>query len=144
MVAPGRHGDPALLPWPVPENLACELAHDAVPISARRGDIVLLHKRAPHASMPNTSARTRWSLDLRFHPSDQPNDRPWFPAIKVRSADSATTVRDADEWRRRWDHAVANVVASGGLVPGRPRVAKRLAEDLLRDWNNGIYPRADA
>lgn len=41
----------------------------AVPIPVRMspGDALFFHKWAPHVSMPNTSTRIRYSMDLRFY-----------------------------------------------------------------------------
>ncbi len=139
--APGFHHDEQLLADPPPPEMVSALDVRAVAVPARRGDIVLLHKRTPHASAPNLGERTRWSLDLRFFPTGQPSDRPWYPSIPVASKDPSRVLRDAGQWRQLWDRAIANVVSTGQPLPGRPAFARLFAARLLEQWRRGEVPR---
>lgn len=139
-IAPRRHGN-GLLPWPFSDEFIAELETDGLPVPARRGDIILMDKHTPHASLPNASGRARWSFDLRYHPADQPTDRPWYPAIPVRSR-SGAVVSDAAVWRDRWEAARRALVADGRPLPGRPEWARPFAEDLISSWASGSFPRA--
>lgn len=139
VVAPRRHHD-GLLPWPFPDDLIVQLEDEGVPVPARRGDVILMDKRTPHASLPNVSGRARWSFDLRYHPSGEPTDRPWFPAIPVRSA-AGSAVRSAVAWRDRWEAARLALIESGQPIPGRAEWAQPFADAMVRSWTEGSYPR---
>ena len=43
------------------------------------GDVLLLNNIVPHRSLPNTSEGVRWSLDLRWQRTGEPNG---FEGIK--------------------------------------------------------------
>ncbi|MEM7535893.1 MAG: phytanoyl-CoA dioxygenase family protein [Chloroflexota bacterium] len=43
----------------------------AIPLPMKAGDIVLFNDRCIHKSTPNVSDHIRWSLDLRYQPTDQ-------------------------------------------------------------------------
>lgn len=141
VVVPGAHADRALLPWPVPTPIADRLDAEAVALPVRVGDVILLDKHLPHASLPNQGSGVRWSFDLRYHAADLPSDRPWFPSIVVRSSDESRVVRDVAEWRRRWDEARELLVASRQPVPGRPEHARMNADALIERWSRGDFPR---
>lgn len=89
-----------------------ELPADAVAndnlatVPAKRGDVLLIHRHCPHASLPNVSDQVRFSLDLRFHPAHQTSGREIFPSFIARSArapDSA--LADASQWAKMWRDA---------------------------------------
>lgn len=86
---------------------ADEVSQDNVAVvPARRGDLLLIHRHCPHASLPNTSDQLRFSLDLRFHPADQPSGRDVMPSFIARSrSDPARELADAAEWSRMWHEA---------------------------------------
>lgn len=78
----------------------------AVAVPAERGDILLIHRYCPHASLPNTSDRVRFSLDLRFHPRGQRSGREIFPSFIARSRSSpADDLSSAEEWTKSWKDA---------------------------------------
>ncbi len=86
--------DPALLPTTRP-----------VVLPARRGDLILLHGRTPHGSLPNSSDRVRWSLDLRWNDARKPCGRP-LPGLLVRSQQQQTTTHT--DWLEAWSAAKAD------------------------------------
>ena len=72
-------------------------------VPAKRGDILLINRYCPHASLPNTSDQLRFSLDLRFHPADQPSGRDMMPSFIARSRrDPSSEQSDPTAWTRMW------------------------------------------
>jgi len=72
MVCPGSHkngvaihcatdGNPG-----IPEQ---DLGETKVPLETSAGDVILMNKLLKHGSLPNTSKRLRFSLDLRYQPN---------------------------------------------------------------------------
>ncbi|MGW1811071.1 phytanoyl-CoA dioxygenase family protein [Streptomyces sp. NPDC002078] len=144
LVVPGRHHEERLLPWPMDADTVAGLEAEAVPLPVRLGDIVLLHKRTPHGSTVNRSPRLRWSFDFRYFPSDEPSDRPWFPAVVAASASSPElAATDADDWRRRWEEARDLFVNTHQMIPGRREFAQLVADSLIKRWESGDLPRLE-
>lgn len=137
VVAPGLHQRDELYLWPLNPEVLDELERAATPVPVAKGDIVLMNKRLPHASLPNRSGRARYSADLRFHPTSHPNDRPWWPAIPVRSADPTAVVRDAVAWRTMWEEAKWSLINAGQAVPGRGDWARSFAHQQVERWDAG-------
>jgi phytanoyl-CoA hydroxylase len=73
----------------------------AVPLSP--GDVLFLHRNTLHASLPNLSAGTRWSFDLRYNPMGQPTGRPVFPGFIARSRRRPEQeLSDPGAWAQLW------------------------------------------
>ncbi len=90
-----------------------------MPLPVKRGGIVLFHKHNLHSSLPNRSARLRWSADLRYHRAGQPSGRPAFPGFIARSqADPRRELRDPAVWRTLWENARTAILAGahGGVI----------------------------
>ncbi len=86
----------------LPDDVANERRVRVVP--AKRGDVLLIHRYCPHASLPNTSNQLRFSLDLRFHPAHQPSGRGIMPSFVARSrSDPSRELTDAEAWRNKWE-----------------------------------------
>ena len=80
------------------------------------GDILLMHRRTPHASHRNASDHVRWSFDLRYNPVGAPSGRSAFPGFVARSAaDPDSELRDPIAWTDLWLEARARV--SGAPMP---------------------------
>jgi phytanoyl-CoA hydroxylase len=138
VVVPGGHRAFPELSWPLTAEIVAELDAKAQPLPACKGDIVLLDKNVPHASIPNHSANVRWSFDLRYYPTPGPSDRPWFPSLEVCRSDGFETLSlDADDWKHRWEKVRQRFASSGVLVPGRPEYARAVAEQHIRRWSDG-------
>ena len=74
------------------------------------GDILLMHRRTPHASHSNNSEHVRWSFDLRYNPIGQATGRSAFPGFVARSRkDPASELRDPEAWTRLWLDARARL-----------------------------------
>lgn len=128
VVVPGGHRTHTTLNWPLTADVIAELDAAAVPLLVQRGDIVLMHKHLPHASLPNDSGAVRWSFDLRYYPTQDPSDRPWFPSLEVRRPEGLPQPRlDAAQWRARWEAVRSSFSEQARLVPGRPEYAQAVA-----------------
>lgn len=93
------------------------------PLPVERGGVILFHKHNIHSSLPNRSERLRWSLDLRYHPADQPSGRPAFPGFIARSRQQPDSeLRDASAWQQRWEDARLRIVRGEYEGP------------IFRDW----------
>ncbi len=87
-----------------------------VDLEMEAGDVLLMHRRTPHASHRNRSDHVRWSFDLRYNPTHQPSGRSAFPGFVARSAsDPAAELRDPLAWTDLWLEARARV--SGAPLP---------------------------
>jgi phytanoyl-CoA hydroxylase len=137
-IVPGGHTAPYPINWPVDPGVRKRLQEAAVAVPVCTGDIILLHKQVPHASLPNRSKRIRWSFDLRFFPAGSPSDRPWFPDLVVRHA-GVPTNPEADSWRRRWCEVRDQFARTQLPVPGRPEYARMIAEAHIRRWEADNY-----
>jgi ectoine hydroxylase-related dioxygenase (phytanoyl-CoA dioxygenase family) len=88
----------------LPGDVADAGTVDIVP--AKRGDILLIHRHCPHASLPNVSDQLRFSLDLRFHPAGQPSGRDVLPSFIARSrSDPSRELSDPEAWTEMWNAA---------------------------------------
>ena len=87
----------------------------------QEGDVVLMNQWCPHHSTSNFSNKCRWSMDVRYHVTDSPSGRDWFPATAVRSTDGNGLVSDPALWRQSWADAHA---------AGNPGIVHRISQDL--------------
>ena len=80
----------------------------------KRGDVLFLHRRTCHGSLPNISNKVRWSFDLRYNPIGQHTGRKAFPGFVARSrANPESELHDAAQWAASWDEAQRKIVAEG-------------------------------
>jgi ectoine hydroxylase-related dioxygenase (phytanoyl-CoA dioxygenase family) len=92
----------------IPESVASR--DDAVPLPTKRGDVIFLHKRTMHGSLPNVSEEIRWSFDLRYNPIGQETGRGAFPGFVARSRlRPETELHSRDEWEALWNAARAHL-----------------------------------
>ncbi len=140
-VVAAEHEDKKLLPWPMNQAVIDSLEERAIPLPVGLGDIVLLHKRAPHGSKLNQSSDVRWSFDFRYYPANQPTDRPWFPNIRVRSrSNPSSEIPDAGTWHASWEEARAMLASRKQPLPGRREFAQVVVDGMIRRWETGEYP----
>ena len=86
----------------------------AIPLPMKRGDVLFLHRRTCHGSLPNISNKVRWSFDLRYNPIGQHTGRKAFPGFVARSrANPESELHDAAQWAASWDEAQRKIVAEG-------------------------------
>ncbi|MGB3329103.1 MAG: phytanoyl-CoA dioxygenase family protein [Thermomicrobiales bacterium] len=89
---------------------------ESVPLPMNPGDILLMHRRTPHASLRNRSDHVRWSFDLRYNPIGQPTGRSAFPGFVARSAaEPWTELHDPLAWTDMWLETRARI--SGASLP---------------------------
>ena len=75
----------------------------AIPVEMDPGDVLFMHRRTVHSSLPNLSDDLRWSFDLRYSPVGAPTGRDWAPSFVARSRSAPeSVVVGADEWRDLW------------------------------------------
>lgn len=97
----------------------------SLPMAA--GDVLLMHRRTPHASHSNHSDHVRWSFDLRYHPIGQPTGRDAFPGFVARStAHAAAELHDPAAWTNLWLDARARLAAGAD-----PRFNRWAASDMV-------------
>jgi phytanoyl-CoA hydroxylase len=75
----------------------------AIPVPMKRGSALFMTRMTPHGSLSNKSDQMRWSMDLRYNPTDQPTGRPEFPGFVARSRSNLESeLRDPAVWRQSW------------------------------------------
>lgn len=120
-VIQGSHKDGLLqhCPWDglglaVPDPLLALDRVRACPM--RRGDVLFMHRRTCHSSLPNRSEDVRISFDLRYNPVGQPTGREIFPGFVARSrANPDTQLHDAAAWAQSWYETRARL--AGAKLP---------------------------
>lgn len=75
----------------------------AFPVPMEPGDVLFLHRRTCHASLPNVSDEVRISFDIRYNPIGQSTGREVFPGFVARSRSHPDLeLRDAEAWAQCW------------------------------------------
>ena len=85
--------------------------HAAVPLPIKAGGAILFNDRCIHMSTPNRSNQVRWSLDLRYQPTDQdpmPQHGVGFLARSYRFPERVATLAD---WLAKQPEHQSNNVA---------------------------------
>lgn len=79
--------------------------------------MLFMHRRTPHASIPNISNQIRWSFDLRYQPIGQPTGRPKFPGFIARSHQQPERVlNDFHTWATLWRKARTRLAQDDSLA----------------------------
>ena len=79
----------------------------ALPIEA--GGAILFNDRCVHMSTPNNSHLVRWSVDLRYQPTDQDPMRGYGAGFLARSRHAPQHVADLQDWlAERMEHEDSN------------------------------------
>lgn len=74
-----------------------------LPVPMRAGDVLFLHRRLCHASLPNIGEGVRWSFDLRYIPAGSKTGRNLFPSFVARSRAHPELVMDSPQrWAQMW------------------------------------------
>ena len=75
--------------------------HESRDCPMRLGGVVLLQHQVVHRSVPNTSPKVRWSLDLRYCRPDAPTGRAEVPGFLCRSRRHPERVaQSVEDWLR--------------------------------------------
>ena len=76
----------------------------------QRGDVLFMHRRTCHSSLPNRSEDVRISYDLRYNPTGQATGREIFPGFVARSrTNPASEFRDPAAWAQSWHETRARL-----------------------------------
>ncbi|MGA1197374.1 MAG: phytanoyl-CoA dioxygenase family protein, partial [Candidatus Latescibacterota bacterium] len=76
---------------------------NAMPVPMNPGDVLFLHRRTCHSSLPNVSREVRISFDIRYNPIGQPTGRDIFPGFVARSrSHPISELHDAEVWAQSW------------------------------------------
>ena len=102
-----------------------------LPLPMRAGDVLFLHRRLCHASLPNLSDGIRWSFDLRYIPAHARSGRELFPTFIVRSRKTPDAVlTEPRKWAQMWLDARDNIAG------------KDLPRSCWNRWSAGAAPCA--
>ena len=71
---------------------------EAVPLPLEAGGAILFNDRCIHSSTPNNSDRVRWSVDLRYQPTDQDFMRGYGAGFLARSRRHPERVATQEDW----------------------------------------------
>ena len=71
---------------------------EAVPLPLSAGGAILFNDRCVHMSTPNNSDRVRWSVDLRYQPTDQDPMRGHSAGFLARSRNHPSLVATREDW----------------------------------------------
>jgi phytanoyl-CoA hydroxylase len=75
----------------------------AFPVPMEPGDVLFLHRRTCHSSLPNVSDEVRISFDIRYNPVGQPTGRDVFPGFVARSRSNPDSeLHDPEAWAQSW------------------------------------------
>jgi phytanoyl-CoA hydroxylase len=69
-----------------------------LPLPVKAGWAILFNDRCIHMSTPNNSSTVRWSVDLRYQPTDQDPMRKYGDGFLVRSRQFPERVAHLDDW----------------------------------------------
>jgi ectoine hydroxylase-related dioxygenase (phytanoyl-CoA dioxygenase family) len=84
----------------------------AVPLPVKAGSAILFNDRALHMSTPNNSKGVRWSVDLRYQPTDQDPMPEHGAGFLARSRKHPERVATLEDWlAERPEHAGEALVA---------------------------------
>lgn len=95
----------------IPDEL---ITGERVPIMCEPGDVIVMDKLTEHHSLINTSDELRWSFDLRYQPSGQPEGQGGRPSWVARSkSNPELELTDPDEWKKMWRGVVDRETRDG-------------------------------
>ena len=82
----------------IPERHMKTLKRQAIPLPVPAGSIILFNDRNVHMSTPNQSEHVRWSVDLRYQPTDQDPMPGHGAGFLARSASHPERVATLEDW----------------------------------------------
>jgi phytanoyl-CoA hydroxylase len=80
-------------------DLKKEADRNGVALPVRAGSAILFNDRCIHMSTPNRSDHVRWSVDLRYQPTDQERMDEYGVGFLARSRKFPGKVADLEDWR---------------------------------------------
>jgi ectoine hydroxylase-related dioxygenase (phytanoyl-CoA dioxygenase family) len=82
----------------IPANYVEKRRAEIISLPVKAGTAVLFNDRLIHSSTPNNSQGVRWSIDLRYQPTDQ-DPMPYYGlGFLARSAKFPEKVATLDDW----------------------------------------------
>ena len=92
-----------------PETIA-KRKKEIIPLPMKAGSAVLFNDRLIHSSTPNRARTVRWSVDLRYQPTDQDPMRPHGIGFLARSNQHPERVATLDDWlAERPEHEITRL-----------------------------------
>lgn len=82
----------------LPPEFIAERTREIVALPMRAGSAVLFNDRLVHSSTPNNSRNVRWSVDLRYQPTDQDPMPQHGIGFLARSRKHPERVADLEDW----------------------------------------------
>ena len=82
----------------IPERHMKTLKREAIPLPVKAGSMILFNDRNVHMSTPNKSDHVRWSVDLRYQPTDQDPMPGHGAGFLARSEDRPHAVATLEDW----------------------------------------------
>lgn len=102
------------------EHLTKEKQKRIVPLPVKAGTAILFNDRCLHMSTPNKAKTVRWSVDLRYQPTDQDPMRNHGIGFLARSHKHPERVATLADWlKERPEHAPPGASLGGGEEPNR-------------------------
>jgi len=99
----------------IPDQLITE---EPQPLPMEPGDLLILHRKTCHASLPNLSGSARFSFDLRFQPIGTPNGRSVLPSFPIRSRNAPDSmISDPHQWSETWRATRTALAATEDMAP---------------------------
>ncbi len=80
--------------------------HQVIPLPLKAGGAILFNDRCIHMSTPNNSTTVRWSVDLRYQPTDQDRMIKYGDGFLLRSRTFPERVATLEDWlHHRLEHS---------------------------------------
>lgn len=82
----------------IAEAVLAPRRHEAIPIEAEPGDVILFHNLLFHRGLPNHTETIRWSLDWRYQDATQPTLRKESGHLARSAGHPDRVVSSAEQW----------------------------------------------
>ena len=73
-----------------------------ITVEMEPGDVLCFNQFVPHRALPNTSDAVRWSLDVRYEPTDRATETGKKQGFRARSRDPRNVVI-YQQWLQQWE-----------------------------------------
>ena len=73
-----------------------------ITVEMEPGDVLCFNQFVPHRALPNTSDAVRWSLDVRYEPTDRATETGKKQGFRARSRDPRNVVT-CQQWLQQWE-----------------------------------------
>ena len=76
---------------------------EGVSVEMDPGDALCFTQMTPHRALPNRSERVRWSIDVRYEPTDQATEEGREQGFIAHSDADPTSVIAYEDWLKQWE-----------------------------------------